>query len=106
MVVTQFKIGFSKLTPKIVSYRDYKKFDNKTFRSDIQNYVFDNTLNSFKNSVFCIFNKHAPLKKKYIRANEAPFMTKELHKAIMKRSKLRNKFRKTKSNEDREKYNK
>ena len=33
-------------------------------------------------------------------------MTKELHKAIMKRSKLRNKFRKTKSVEDRENYNK
>ena len=30
--------------------------------------------------------------KKYVRANEAPFMTKEFHKAIMKRSRLRNKF--------------
>ena len=28
----------------------------------------------------------------YVRANVAPFMTKELHKAIMKRSRLRNKF--------------
>ena len=35
MVVTQFKMGFSKLAPKIVSYRDYKKFDNNIFRSDI-----------------------------------------------------------------------
>ena len=32
------------------------------------------------------------LKKKYVRANEAPFITKELHKAILKRSRLRNKF--------------
>ena len=31
-------------------------------------------------------------KKKYICANEAPFMSKELHKAIMKRSKLKNIF--------------
>ena len=30
--------------------------------------------------------------KKYVRANEAPFMTKEFHKASMKRSRLRNKF--------------
>ena len=44
---------------------------------------------------FHIFNKHAPIKRKYIRANEAPFMTKYLHKAIVKRSKLRNKFLKS-----------
>ena len=29
------------------------------------------------------------MKRKYVCANEAPFMTKELHKAIMKRSRLR-----------------
>ena len=32
------------------------------------------------------------LKKKYVCANETLFMTKELHKAIMKMSRLRNKF--------------
>ena len=31
-------------------------------------------------------------KKKYICPNEAPFLSKELHKAIMKRSKLKNIF--------------
>ena len=35
---------------------------------------------------FHIFNKHAPIKRKYIRANEAPFIAKDFHKAIMKRS--------------------
>ena len=49
------------------------------------------------NTIFCIFNKHAPIKNIYIRANEAPFMTKVLHKVIMKRFKLRNKFLKSKS---------
>ena len=49
-------------------------------------------LEGFKKTVFCIFNKHALIKRKYIRADEALFMTKELHKAIMKRSKLRNRF--------------
>ena len=32
------------------------------------------------------------MKRKYLRAKEAPFMTKEPHKAVMKRSRLRNKF--------------
>ena len=34
------------------------------------------------------------LKSKYVRPNEPPFMTKELHKAITKRSRLRNTFSK------------
>ena len=45
------------------------------------------------------------MKRKYVRANEAPFMTKELHKAIMKRSRLRNKFLKNKNEINRNNYN-
>ena len=33
-------------------------------------------------------NQHAPLKKKVLRANNAPYITKKLRKAIMKRSQL------------------
>ena len=55
-------------------------------------------------TVFHIFNKHAPIKRKYIRANEAPFMTKDLHKAIVKRSKLRNMFLKSGNLSDRKNY--
>ena len=55
-------------------------------------------------AVFRIFNKHAPIKRKYIRANEVPFMTNDLHKAIMERSKLRNKFLKSRTLSDMEHY--
>ena len=61
-------------------------------------------LEGFMKTVFHIFNKHSPIQRKYIRANEAPFMTKDFHKAIMKRSKLRNKFLKSKSLSDRKNY--
>ena len=44
------------------------------------------------------------MKRIYVRANEAPFMTKELHKAIMKRSRLRNKFLKNKNEINRNNY--
>ena len=37
MVVTELKMGFQKLKPHIVACRDYKHFDNKKFRSGIQN---------------------------------------------------------------------
>ena len=47
-----------------------------------------------------ILDKHAPLKRKTIRANHAPYMTKDLKKAIMKRTHLANKYQKTKSETD------
>ena len=37
-------------------------------------------------------DKHVPIKKKIVRGNETPFMTKELSKAIMNRSKLKNRY--------------
>ena len=39
--------------------------------------------------------KHAPLKKKTLRANDAPYMTKNLRKAMMKRTELASKYNKT-----------
>ena len=38
---------------------------------------------------------HAPLKNKILRANNAPYITKKLKKAIMKRSQLENIYNKT-----------
>ena len=46
----------------------------------------------FLNIFIEILNKHAPTKQKYVRANQGRFMTKDLYKAIMKRSRLRNKY--------------
>ena len=59
-----------------------------------------------KESVNITFDKHAPLKKRYVRANQSPFMNKKLSKEIMKRSRLRNKFLNAKSYIDRKAYNK
>ena len=44
------------------------------------------------------------MKERYIRANKAPFMNKELCKVIMTWSRLRNIFLKLKTNESREAY--
>ena len=49
-------------------------------------------LEGFKKTVFRIFNKHSPIKREYICERKAAFMTKDLHKAMMKRYKLRNKL--------------
>ena len=98
-------MNFQKQKPKIIAYRDYKKFDNNAFRHDIKKRSFNTAdLKTFKETVFCIFNKHALMKRKYVRANETPFMAKELHKAIMKRSRLRNKFLTNKNEINRNNY--
>ena len=39
-----------------------------------------------------LLNKVFPLKTKYLRAKYSKFMTKELSKAIMRKTKLRNQF--------------
>ena len=47
-----------------------------------------------------VVNKHAPLKYRVLRGNHAPFMTKDLSKQIMIRSRLRNKFNKHKTTQN------
>ena len=39
-----------------------------------------------------IVNKHAPLKKKFVRGNNTPFMNREFQKENYVRSRLRNKY--------------
>ena len=41
-----------------------------------------------------VLDKHTPIKKETVRGNEAPLITKELSKAIMKRSELENRYTK------------
>ena len=51
-------------------------------------------------------NKHAPIKKKLIRENHANFVTKDLRKALMLRSRLQNIFLKERSLESKKAYKK
>ena len=100
-------MSFQKCKPHIITYRIYKNYDNNVFRPEIESFcsLNETDLGLFKVSIFCIFNKYASIRKKYLRANEATFMTRELHNAIMKRSRYRNKFLKDKSQTSRETWN-
>ena len=53
-----------------------------------------------------MLNKHAPLRKKFLRANHAPYIAKTLRKAIMRRSQLETKYLKTKIQTDLKLYKK
>ena len=50
--------------------------------------------------------RHAPLKKRYVQAAQAPFMNKKINKEIMKMLRLRNKLLNRKGDIDRKTYNK
>ena len=50
---------------------------------------------NFEQAFLALLNKHAPYESKKIRANQVPFMIKNLRKAIMKRSQLKTKYFKT-----------
>ena len=77
-------MSFQKREPRVIKYRDYKNFDNNKFRYEILKCNFNYTdLRTFKEAVFNIINKYTPIKRKYVRANVAPFMTKEIHIAII-----------------------
>ena len=60
----------------------------------------------FLNIFIEVINKHAPIKEKYLRSNQGRFITKNLHKAIMKRSRLRNKFLSDRTKMSRKEYKK
>ena len=53
-----------------------------------------------------VLNAHAPLKKKVVRANHAPYLTKKMRKAIMRRTQLQNKYFKNKTFENLRNYKK
>ena len=64
-------------------------------------YKYNNDMYSTFSDVFrSVLDRHTPLKRKMIRGNQKPFMTKQLSKAIMNRSKLKNRYIKWPSREN------
>ena len=93
LIGTMLRSTFAKGKPKKMFYRCYRNFDNKKFEEELQKQLLSvSDFESFQFAFKVILNQFAPLKQKLIRNNNQPFMTKTLRKAIMKRSKLRNKF--------------
>ena len=106
MILTVTKITFQKLKPRVINYRDYKHFDNERLIDDLVSEILNSHLEFDNNSFDEFFNmrqstldQRAPWKQKYVRGNHMPFMSKTLSKVIIKRTKLRNKFLKERTDE-------
>ena len=92
MISSFFRSHVTRLRPKIIFYRDYKNFNQQRFLADLHNtnlksetddpnQCFDYLTNQFSK----VIDRHAPLKKKILRGNQAPFMNKEFRKEIYTR---------------------
>ena len=91
LVLSVFKIAFPKSKPKKIAYKNFKNFSEENFNQELRINLGERCVKnyaSFENVFLDTLNKHAPLKKKVIRANHAPYVTKSLRKAIIKRSNL------------------
>ena len=71
------------LKPKKIFYGNYKKFDENIFLNDVaaSNFSCDNenpdtNYENLLTTFSAIIDKHAPLKQKVLRGNDAPFMNK------------------------------
>ena len=110
MVVTVVNGGSIKRSPKLINYRDYRKFDIDSFRKDLKERLLRQSQQAlisydiFDAIVLSVLNKHAPVKQKSVRANEGPFMTKALRKAIMNRTHLRNRYNKDRTDENKKAF--
>ena len=51
-------------------------------------------------------NRHAPIKNKFVRTNEVPYMTKALRKAIIKRFELESKYLKNRNKQSKNNFRK
>ena len=107
MIITVLKTTFKKVKPKEIVYRSYKNFNNENFSRDL-GVILSNSENcsEYERRFLEVFNAHAPLKKKIVRANEVPYMTGALRKAIANRSRLENRYYRDRSNESLRAYKK
>ena len=105
MVVTVLKPYIKKKESRIIKYRNHTNFCNYSFRTQLLNelnkgLITISDLDHFNTTVLKILDDEAPIKMKNVRANDAPFMNRTIKKAIMKRSRLRNKFLKNPTDEN------
>ena len=95
MTLKIMKVFYKKQKPAIITYRRYKHFSNEMFMADVQNRISQVTSEN-NNLEFDLFKatpneaiqKQDPIKQRYVRANQAPFINKTINKEILKRSRL------------------
>ena len=111
LTLTVLKQNFPKQKPKVLIHRQYNNFRNDNFRFKLENALLKYDFNkidydNFIEAFLTLLDKHAPLKKKYLKATHVNFVTEQLWKAIMNRSKLCNDYLKDRNDASQSTYRK
>ena len=87
------KRRFDKEESKKVIYRNNKQFQWETFEKDLKSSLrnCNGECENCEKIFIKVLNTHAPKKVKILRGNDKPYYNKNLRKAIMKRSRSKNK---------------
>ena len=77
MIVTVLKTTYTKSWPSVINYRDYKNFLVLTFKRELKEELdriktTDLDYSAYQNCFEKVLDKHAPMKRKYARANDDP----------------------------------
>ena len=99
MVASDFRAFFKRLPAKVIEHRNYKTFDQDEFLRNLDQefiksnwYNYEQQYDIFTSIFRRMLDAHAPLKMKKLRENQAKLMIKELRKAVMDQSRLKNKY--------------
>ena len=110
MIASVMKTHFQKQEPKIIQYRDYSNFSAEEYRQYILSLLSSQVITRSSFGTFMIRKDacdiRVAIKCKYLISSQSPLVNKNISKAIMNQTRLRNRFSRTRSNGDKEAYNK
>ena len=91
LIYTMLRSHYMKAPPRKFSYRNYKNFDRERFALDLSDRLSSDITSyaEFEEIFVKLLDEYAPLKTKVARANSQPHVSKDLRKAIMRRSQLK-----------------
>ena len=92
MTVTVLKTTFPKAKPRVITYRTpYNPLDLENALKENLEGMTEKTYENFENKVTISYDSVSTEKQRILRANDKPWVTKEMRKEIMYRSQLQNK---------------
>ena len=102
------KAYFRKMKLKTIRYRSYTNFDNNAFTATLLSKLMrgdsNQKLEDLVNSNHNYINQSIPLKSRYVRANQVPYMSKTIKRATMVRGRLKNIYMKNVTEENKRNY--
>ena len=88
LVLSVLKTAVPRSQPKEITYRDYKQLHSSKLKNELKSVLTKENIDSctkFSEQILKALNSHATLKSKSLRAEYAPYISKTLRKAIVKR---------------------